>query len=179
MRCTSHAHPYAHGRLGWVDSRQPRRRASGTGKRGRAIGDSSYGTNFRTPSSTSSTPFLQKGEDDAALTQVDRLRNTPSIEPSFKTAFHLASTQARYALERREWGRSAALVPRMPASLDWDRFSWPEAITRFARGLGAAHLQHVNEATQEIRKLEELEVATRKAGERPVRSQRPGAAPSS
>lgn len=109
--------------------------------------------------------YLQKGEDDAALAQVDRLRNTLSIEPSFKTAFHLASTQARYALERRDWSRSAALVPRMPASLDWDRFTWPEAITRFARGLGAAHLQDVNESKQQIRKLEELEATTRKAAE--------------
>jgi tetratricopeptide (TPR) repeat protein len=109
--------------------------------------------------------YLQKGEDDAALAQVERLRNTPSIEPTFKTAFHLASTQARYALERRDWSRSAALVPRMPASLDWDRFTWPEAITRFARGLGAAHLQDVNASKQEIRKLEELEAATRNAAE--------------
>ena len=57
-----------------------------------------------------------------------------ALEPTFKTAFHLASTPARYALERRAWREAAALVPREPATLDWDRFAWPEAIARFARG---------------------------------------------
>ena len=70
----------------------------------------------------------------------------PRLEPTFKTAFHLASTQARYALERRAWDEAAAIVPREPATLDWDRFAWPEAIAWFARGLGAAHLGRLDEA---------------------------------
>lgn len=51
------------------------------------------------------------------------------------------------------------------ATLDWDRFSWPEAIVRFARGLGAAHLDKVDEARAGGERLGELEAATRKAGE--------------
>jgi len=87
------------------------------------------------------------------------------LEPTFKTAFHLASTQARYALERRAWNEAARLVPREPAALEWDRFTWPEAIAWFARGLGAAHLGKVNEAGAHGERLEELEAASRKAGE--------------
>ncbi len=94
-----------------------------------------------------------------------RLRATARLEPTFKTAFHLASTQARYALERRAWNEAALLVPREPATLDWDRFAWPEAIARFAHGLGAAHLGNVNEARAAGKRLEELEAATSKAGE--------------
>ncbi len=109
--------------------------------------------------------YLQKGADDQAAAQVKRLRATASLEPSFKTAFHLASTQARYALERRAWNEAAALVPREPASLDWDRFTWPEAISRFARGLGAAHLGDVVEARAAVARLGDLEAATSKAGE--------------
>ena len=109
--------------------------------------------------------YLQKGADDAAAAQLKRLRATVRLEPTFKTAFHLASTQARYALERRAWNEAALLVPREPATLDWDRFTWPEAIARFARGLGAAHLGNVNEARAAVERLEELEAATRKAGE--------------
>lgn len=108
---------------------------------------------------------LQKGADDGAAAQLKRLRETPRLEPTFKTAFHLASTQSRYALERRAWNEAAALVPREPATLDWDRFAWPEAIVRFARGLGAAHLGKVDEARAAGKRLEELEEATRKAGE--------------
>jgi tetratricopeptide (TPR) repeat protein len=109
--------------------------------------------------------YLQKGADGETAAQLKRLRATTRLEPTFKTAFHLASTQARYALERRAWNEAALLVPREPATLDWDRFTWPEAIARFASGLGAAHLGNVNEARVAGTRLEELEAATRKAGE--------------
>jgi tetratricopeptide (TPR) repeat protein len=109
--------------------------------------------------------YLQKGADDKAAAQLKRLRSTARLEPSFKTAFHLASTQARYALERRAWDEAVLLVAREPAALDWDRFTWPEAIAQFARGLGAARLGRVSEARAAVKRLEELEGATRKAGE--------------
>ncbi len=109
--------------------------------------------------------YLQKGEDDKAEAQLKRLRGTANLEPSFKTAFHLASTQARYALERRAWEEAARIVPREPASLDWDHYTWPEAIARFAQGLGQAHLGKIAEAKAAADYLAELETATRKSGE--------------
>ena len=109
--------------------------------------------------------YLQKGEDQAAYDQQQRLRSTPNLEPTFKTAFHLASTQARLALERRDWRAAAAIVPREPASVDWDRYAWPEAISRFARGLGAAHLGNLDEARAQRAELQRLEEAMSKAGE--------------
>ncbi|HSE44738.1 MAG TPA: hypothetical protein VLA89_05350 [Gemmatimonadales bacterium] len=109
--------------------------------------------------------YLQKGADSGAATQLNRLRSTARLEPTFKTAFHLASTQARYALERRAWNESVLLVPREPPSLDWDRFTWPEAIVRFARGMGAAHLGRVIDARAEVERLKQLDEATRKTGE--------------
>jgi len=109
--------------------------------------------------------YLQKGMDEEAAAQLKRLHATARLEPTFKTAFHTASTQARYALERRAWNEAVLLVPREPATLDWDRFAWPEAIARFARGLGAAHLGRVIEARAASGRLEELEGASRKAGE--------------
>jgi tetratricopeptide (TPR) repeat protein len=109
--------------------------------------------------------YLQKGADDRSAAQLKRLRQTARLEPTFKTAFHLSSIQARYALERRAWNEALLLAPREPAALDWDRFTWPEAITWFTRGLGAAHLGKIAEARAGIKRLEELEGATRKAGE--------------
>ncbi len=109
--------------------------------------------------------YLQKGTDDEAAAQVKRLRATARLQPTFKTAFHLVSTQARYALERRAWNEAAAIVPREPTTLDWDRFTWPEAIAQFAHGLGATHLGKIDEAKAAATRLEELEAATRKAGE--------------
>ena len=109
--------------------------------------------------------YLQKGADDAAAAQLQRLHTTANLEPTFKTAFHLASTQARYALERHAWQDAALLVPGEPKTLDWDRFGWPQAIVVFARGLGAAHQGRVSEAAVGIERLAALEAATRKTGE--------------
>jgi tetratricopeptide (TPR) repeat protein len=108
---------------------------------------------------------LQQGNDRAAAAQIKRLRSTARLEPSFKTAFHLASTQARYALERRAWAEAAAIVPRQPATLDWDRFAWAEAVARFARGLGMAHERRIDEAKAESERLSQLEAVMQKASE--------------
>ncbi|MCI0458997.1 MAG: hypothetical protein L0Z62_18725 [Gemmataceae bacterium] len=108
---------------------------------------------------------LQRGADDETAIQLKRLCAADRLEPSFKTAFHLSSTSARFALERRAWNEAALLVPREPPTLDWDRFNWPEAITWFARGLGATHLGNVDGARAAGERLENLETATRKAGE--------------
>jgi tetratricopeptide (TPR) repeat protein len=109
--------------------------------------------------------YLQQGSDNEAAAQLKRLRETPHLEPSFKTAFHLASTQSRYALERRDWKAAAAITPREPPSLDWDRFAWPEAITRFAHGLGAIHSGTPEEAKDQITHLQTLEAKMNAAGE--------------
>src|SRR4029078_10273577 len=42
--------------------------------------------------------YLQQGANEKALAQIKRLDGTPRLQPSFKTAFHIASTQARHTL---------------------------------------------------------------------------------
>jgi tetratricopeptide (TPR) repeat protein len=108
---------------------------------------------------------LQKGADEEAHRQLQRLQSTARLEPTFKTAFHLMSTQARYALERRDWEGAARIAPREPSSLDWNRYPWPEAIGWFAKGLGSAHLGRLDEARAAAGSLEQLEAASGKAGE--------------
>jgi tetratricopeptide (TPR) repeat protein len=76
-----------------------------------------------------------------------------------------SSTQARFALERRDWAEAAAIVPRLPPSLDWDRFAWPEAISQFAQGLGAAHLGRLAEARAAAARIAQLDSGMTRAGE--------------
>jgi tetratricopeptide (TPR) repeat protein len=109
--------------------------------------------------------YLQQGADEQAAAQLKRLHTTAHLEPSFKTGFHLVSTKARYTLERRAWNEATRIVPREPATLDWDRFTWPEAIAHFAHGLGAAHLGQMTKARSAEERLQQLEEATHKAGE--------------
>ena len=118
---------------------------------------------------------LQRGDDRAAAAAIERLRSTKSLHPTFKTAFHLASIPARYALERQAWEEAAMLPVRPGDGLDWDRFPWPEAVTWFARALGsanlgAAHLGSANlgrldDARGAHQRLLELEGAAERMGE--------------
>lgn len=108
---------------------------------------------------------LQRGDEAAAAAQLERLRATARLEPTFKTAFHIASTQARYALERRAWDEAASIVPREPATLNWDRFAWPEAVAQFARGLGSLRGGKLDHAKAALARLEQLDAATAAAGE--------------
>ncbi|RYD16038.1 MAG: hypothetical protein EOP90_04345 [Lysobacteraceae bacterium] len=109
--------------------------------------------------------LLQQGRDDEAAAQVRRLQATARLEPSFKTAFHLASTQARLALERRDWDAAAAITPREPTRIDWKRFPWPESVAWFARGLGAVHTGDIDAAHAAVTRLAVLEEAGTAAGE--------------
>ncbi|HVS16098.1 MAG TPA: hypothetical protein VMV46_19445 [Thermoanaerobaculia bacterium] len=109
--------------------------------------------------------YLQQGADESAAAQLERLRRTKALEPTFKTAFHLASIPARYALERRDWSEAEALRPRQPPVVDWDRFPWPEGVAWFARGLGAARRGDAAGARAAAERIGELEAAARGIGE--------------
>jgi tetratricopeptide (TPR) repeat protein len=109
--------------------------------------------------------YLQEGDTANAIRQRDRLLATQHLQPSFKTAFHLASVQARIPLETHDWKAAAALGPRTPAWVDWDKFPWPEAISQFAHGLGAAHTGAKDDARAAHARLQELEAKATNAGE--------------
>src|SRR5687767_9045456 len=109
--------------------------------------------------------YLQMGADTLAAAQLSRLHGTARLEPTFKTAFHLASTRARYALERRAWREAKSLTVREPATLAWDRFMWAEAVTWFARGLGSAHERDLESGRAAASRLVELEGSAAATGE--------------
>jgi hypothetical protein len=73
-------------------------------------------------------------------------------------AYALAAVPARYALERGRWGDAAALTLR-PSGFAWDRFPQAEAVTVFARGLGAARSGDVAGARRDAGRLAELREA--------------------
>ena len=109
---------------------------------------------------------LQRGDDHAAAAERDRLLGMASLQPSFKTAFHVASIPARYALERHAWEEAAALVPRPEiGGLDWDRFPWPEAVTWHAVGIGAAHQGDAATVRRALDRLGALEETADDTGE--------------
>lgn len=103
---------------------------------------------------------LQRAED----AQAERvLREMRTLEGPFlheiATPYTLAAVPARLALERRRWADAAALAPRTPAAYPWDEVPAMEALTHFARALGAAHTGDRETAATALARLGELREA--------------------
>jgi tetratricopeptide (TPR) repeat protein len=111
--------------------------------------------------------YLQRGEDGRALAALrEVIHREQAYQQEFSSAFHVAAMPARYALERRAWGEAARVTPRARASVDWDRYPWPEALSWFARGLGAAQTGDLEEAVRAEERMRALRDQAAEAGER-------------
>jgi hypothetical protein len=98
--------------------------------------------------------YLQTGQDRQARTVLEELRAMPRAEPeSFVAAYAYAAIPARVALEQHRWGEAAVVSPASK-EFPWDRFAWGEAITAFARAVGAARSGDAATARAEAQKLE-------------------------
>lgn len=97
--------------------------------------------------------YLQGGRDREARQLVDELRAIRKTDPeNFKCAYAFAAIPARYALERRNWAEAAELRVQ-PAEFPWQRFRWAEAITCFARAIGAARSGKIDGARENVQRL--------------------------
>jgi tetratricopeptide (TPR) repeat protein len=101
--------------------------------------------------------YLQRAEDEKA----DQIAGLlAAMEGPFQielaAPYTLAAVPARLALERQQWEKAATLEARKPSSFPWDKFPAMEAITHFARALGAARAGKPEAARRSIEKLETL-----------------------
>ena len=95
--------------------------------------------------------YLQRVEDQKAkqvLATLEALQGP--LQPHTASAYTLAVVPARLALERQKWADAVSLVPRTPSSYPWDRYPAMEAITHFARALGAARSGDAQTARQAL-----------------------------
>ncbi|NIS78838.1 MAG: hypothetical protein GTO14_01095, partial [Anaerolineales bacterium] len=104
--------------------------------------------------------YLQQAQDEKAK---EIMETTLSLSGPFhdlnaeSSAYALAAVPARYTLERQQWVSATNLKPREPASFQWgDRFAAYEAITHFARALGAARSGNTTAAQSALTELETL-----------------------
>src|ERR1022692_3446775 len=113
--------------------------------------------------------YLQTAQDEAARRIVDSLPEIAShFDPKVVIGgagsppagyFALAAIPARYALERRDWKQAAQLALRETP------FPYTDAMTWFARGLGAARLGQAASANQSATALQQIRERLLKAGE--------------
>jgi hypothetical protein len=103
--------------------------------------------------------YLQTGQDGAAARVLDRLPSlterfdpnaTGGAAPPAAGFFAIAAIPARYAIERGDWQRASSLTVRASA------FPFTDAITWFARGVGAARLGDTSSAAESVRQLGRL-----------------------
>ena len=113
--------------------------------------------------------YLQTGQDQAARRVLNSLPEIASrFDPKAVLSgaggpsvgyFALAAIPARYALERQDWKQAAQLTPRETP------FSYTEAMTWFARGLGAARTQRAQAARESATALKRIHEQLLTAGE--------------
>jgi hypothetical protein len=102
--------------------------------------------------------YLQLGQDAKANAVLADMKTVSGFTETFLVGpYALAVAPARYAIERGDWKAAAALQVR-PSPLPH-----VQAITHFARALGAARSSDVDAATVDINKLRELRDALRDA----------------
>lgn len=106
---------------------------------------------------------LQRAQDEAAEEIAGRLAAVANFQPGLAAAYAVAAVPARLALERRDWQRAASLAPA--ATFSWEAFPNAEAITHFARALGAARLGDEAKVNDAIATLDRLHGRLTEAGE--------------
>jgi len=103
--------------------------------------------------------YLQMRNESAARSLLARVPDLASrfnvsaivgAAPPSAAIFAVAAIPARYAVERKAWAEAAALRPTTSA------YAYTEAMTHFARGLGAAHVGDYSAAAVAIDSLSAL-----------------------
>jgi hypothetical protein len=100
--------------------------------------------------------YLQLAQDDKAHDVILDMIAVDGYSPNVRTGpFAVAASEARYAVERGDWKAASELLVRP------SKFPFVDAITHFARALGAAHLGNAAAAKADIAKLTALRDALR------------------
>ena len=106
---------------------------------------------------------LQMANNAAAEEVLGRIE---ALEPPYQnhsaTAYAFAAVPARLALEQHDWEAAAVIESRWPAEVQWEQYPYLDAITFFARAMGAARTGDpatAQEAIDELAKLEEAAAA--------------------
>lgn len=97
--------------------------------------------------------YLQLAKDNAAEQLVQQLRQLNAVDvENLPAAYALAAIPARFALENENWTGAASLAP-FPPDLAWYKFPQAEAVTVYARALGAARSGKIEIAKKDVQRL--------------------------
>jgi hypothetical protein len=151
-------------RLGyWQDSIDTNLLSAAAARRNGATAEELHAMDYQTYA------YLQTAQDGAARGVVDTLGGvaarldpaaTGSAAPGVAGVFALAAIPARYALERGAWAEAARLEPRETTFLHADAMTW------FARAIGAARGGDAATAAAAVEALQKISTRLNTANER-------------
>jgi tetratricopeptide (TPR) repeat protein len=134
----------------WKESIETNRRSAEAARTSSTAGEELHALDYQ------AYAYLQIAQDQAAKSVVDRAAALTqgadgiAVGAAGAGAFAVAAIPARYALERGAWAEAAALTVR-PA-----KTPYTEAMTHFARALGAARTGQPKAAAPDIERLASL-----------------------
>ena len=99
---------------------------------------------------------LQLGDKERAKQSLKQIEMYHPIQAVFPTAYALAAIPARMALEQKKWYQASQIKTKHPSYIPWQKFPQVEAITYYARGLGAARSGDLSLAQQNLEVLNDL-----------------------
>jgi len=100
--------------------------------------------------------YLQRGEDEKVQRLAGELSAIQALDvENFAGYYAIASVPARFAVERHRWDDAASLTVQ-PAGFPWARYGYAEAITYYARALGAARGGNPARARTDVERLKQL-----------------------
>lgn len=138
----------------WDESVRANLRSIEVAMRNGSIGEALHASDYATYA------YLQMVKDSAAnavrvglpaLAARFDVHAITGAAPGAAGVFALAAIPARFALERHAWAQAAALEPK-PSD-----FPWTEAMTHFARALGASHVGDFTKARASIDSLTSIQ----------------------
>ena len=134
----------------WKESIETNRRSAEAARKTKGAGEELHALDYQ------AYAYLQIAQDAAAKTVLDHALSVVGGAEGMAAgaagagAFAIAAIPARYALERAAWAEAAAL-PARPSNTPY-----AEAITHFARAIGAARSGRPADASPDIARLAEL-----------------------
>ena len=147
----------------WQDSIDSNLAAAASAKRDRETAEELHASDYLVYA------YLQSGQDNAANRL---LASLPEISSRFDPAvviggaaspsvayFALAAIPARVALEHGDWRQASQLLPKQSP------FPYTDAMTWFARGLGAARLGQIQLAEESTSSLQQIRERLQNSGE--------------
>ena len=126
----------------WTDSVATNRRSATVAQKSNEPDEALHAMDYMTYA------YLQLARDGEARKIFDEARTVTGINPARPTApYALAAMPARYAVERGDWRAAAQLEPSP------SKFPFTEAMTHFARALGAARSGNPAVAQKNIERI--------------------------